>query len=226
MAFHNVRFPTTSGKGASYGTTGGATHNTAVISLDSGGEQRIQRWENPRRRFRVTYNIKRWSVLAELQAFIIARAGAAHSFRFKDWLDFTTAADHQSTPAFDDQEIGVGDGSETIFRLLKVYSDTAATKTRYIDLPVSGTVKVAFDGVEQLVGWSVNSATGEVTFTSAPGPGVVITAGCEFDVKVRFAEEVDKSIQLSIDDFDNGSVSGSLEVIEVINETQLHSEFP
>ncbi len=37
-----------------------------------------------------------------------------------------------------------------------------------------------------MTGWSVNTATGSVTFTTAPGAGVAITAGFEFDVPVRF----------------------------------------
>ena len=41
-------------------------------------------------------------------------------------------------------------------------------------------------GVVQMTGWSVNTTTGSVTFTTAPGAGVAITAGFEFDVPVRF----------------------------------------
>ena len=51
---------------------------------------------------------------------------------------------------------------------------------------MAGTVRVALNGVEQITGWSVNTATGSVTFTTAPGAGVAITAGFEFDVPVRF----------------------------------------
>jgi uncharacterized protein (TIGR02217 family) len=47
-------------------------------------------------------------------------------------------------------------------------------------------VRIALDGVEQPSGWSVNTTTGIVTFGSAPGAGVAVTAGFEFDVPVRF----------------------------------------
>ena len=40
--------------------------------------------------------------------------------------------------------------------------------------------------VEQPSGWSVDTATGVVTFSTAPGSGVAISAGFAFDVPVRF----------------------------------------
>jgi uncharacterized protein (TIGR02217 family) len=51
---------------------------------------------------------------------------------------------------------------------------------------VAGTVRIALDGVELASGWSVDATTGIVTFAAAPGAGVAITAGFEFDVPVRF----------------------------------------
>ena len=52
--------------------------------------------------------------------------------------------------------------------------------------PVAGTVRVARGGVEQASGWSVNTTTGIVTFDAAPNAGMLVTAGFEFDVPVRF----------------------------------------
>ena len=40
--------------------------------------------------------------------------------------------------------------------------------------------------MEQPSGWSVDTATGVVTFDSAPAEGVILTAGFSFDVPVRF----------------------------------------
>jgi uncharacterized protein (TIGR02217 family) len=51
---------------------------------------------------------------------------------------------------------------------------------------VDGVVRIALGGVEQLSGWSVDTTTGLVTFNTAPGAGVAIAAGFEFDVPVRF----------------------------------------
>ena len=48
---------------------------------------------------------------------------------------------------------------------------------RSIAKPVTGSVRVALAGVEQMSGWSVDTTTGLVTFAQAPGAGVAITAG-------------------------------------------------
>ena len=58
--------------------------------------------------------------------------------------------------------------------------------TRAITKPVAGTVTIALNGTPQASGWSVSTTTGLITFTTAPAPGVAITAGFEFDVPVRF----------------------------------------
>ncbi|WP_299361145.1 DUF2460 domain-containing protein [uncultured Paracoccus sp.] len=68
----------------------------------------------------------------------------------------------------------------------KRYASGAQSWTRAIAKPVAGTVRIALGGVEQPSGWSVDTATGVVTFAAAPGSGVAITAGFEFDVPVRF----------------------------------------
>ena len=73
---------------------------------------------------------------------------------------------------------------------MKRYASGAQSWTRAIAKPVTGTVRIALAGVEQPSGWSVDTATGVVTFSGAPGAGVAITAGFEFDVPVRFDTDV------------------------------------
>ncbi|MSU92040.1 TIGR02217 family protein, partial [Rhodobacteraceae bacterium 2CG4] len=82
--------------------------------------------------------------------------------------------------------IGTGDGTTTAFQLTKLYASGAQSWTRVITKPVTGTVRIALGGVEQPSGWTVDTTTGVVTFAAAPGAGVAITAGFEFDVPVRF----------------------------------------
>ena len=72
--------------------------------------------------------------------------GRAYSFRFKDWSDFSTAADGRSAPANTDCEVGVGDGSNRSFQLQKKYVSGSTTEYRVLSKPVSGTVVVALDG--------------------------------------------------------------------------------
>ena len=57
---------------------------------------------------------------------------------------------------------------------------------RTITKPVAGTVRVVLGMVEQMSGWTVDETTGLITFTTAPANGVIVRAGFEFDVPVRF----------------------------------------
>ena len=181
MAFHEVRFPDDISRGA----RGGPERRTQIVELASGDEERNASWSNSRRRFDVAYGIRRADDLAAVVAFFEARNGRLHGFRFKDWGDHKSCLP-SGTPSPTDQAIGTGDGATTAFQLAKRYASGGQTWVRTITKPVAGTVRVAFDGAEQLGGWTVDTTTGVVTFDTAPTAGVAITAGFEFDVPVRF----------------------------------------
>jgi uncharacterized protein (TIGR02217 family) len=123
--------------------------------------------------------------LAAVIALFEETGGPLHSFRFRDWSDFSSAASVAIAPAATDQELGTGDGTAAEFQLVKRYG-TLTPYLRKITKPVAGTVLVALDGIPQAVGWSVDNLTGRVSFLSPPDPGAVITAGFLFDVPVRF----------------------------------------
>ena len=181
MAFHEVRFPDNISRGA----RGGPERRTQIVELASGDEERNASWANSRRRYDVAYGIRRADDLAAVVAFFEARNGRLHGFRFKDWGDFKSCLPSQ-TPGATDQQVGIGDGTTTQFQLVKRYTSGAQSWTRGIAKPVTGSVRVALAGVEQVSGWSVDTTTGLVTFGSTPGAGVAITAGFAFDVPVRF----------------------------------------
>ena len=172
MAFHNVQFPTD----ISYDSAGGPEFSTEVIELGSGFEQRNQNWTYPRERWNVAYGIKSEPQLTLLIAFFYARRGRAYGFRFKNHDDYYVV----------EQEIGIGDGSTDEFQLIKTYQSGGYSIDRKISKPVSGTVAIYIDSVEQVSGWSVDNDTGLVTFGTPPDSGEVITADFEFDVPVRF----------------------------------------
>lgn len=221
MAFHDVRFPET----VAVGSRGGAGYRTNIVELaDSGAEERVARWSQPRARFDVSSGIKSKAQYAEVLTFYHARKGALHSFRFKNWRDFTSFSDHVSAPTFADQEIGVGTGSATQFQLTKKYTSGGIDQTVNITLPVAGTVKVALDGVEQTSGWTVDSTTGIVTFTSAPTAGQIITAGYEYDLACRFGKEADELLDTEWGEADNSRLP-SIPVLEVPSETPVQDEF-
>jgi len=181
MAFHEVRFPDNISRGA----RGGPERRTQIVELASGDEERNASWASSRRRYDVAYGIRRADDLATVVAFFEARNGRLHGFRYKDWADYKSSLPSQAV-APTDQQIGTGTGSLQTFQLAKRYTSGAQTWVRTITKPVTGTVRVALGMVEQLSGWTVDTTTGVITFTTAPAGGVIVRAGFEFDVPVRF----------------------------------------
>ncbi len=181
MAFHEVRFPDNISRGA----RGGPERRTQIVELASGDEERNASWANSRRRYDAAYGVRRADDLAAVVAFFEARNGRLYGFRWKDWGDYKSCLPSE-TPSATDQGIGTGDGTTTSYQLVKAYTSGAQTWIRTITKPMTGTVTVAVDGVEQASGWSVDTTTGQIIFATAPANSVAITAGFEFDVPVRF----------------------------------------
>ena len=181
MAFHEIRFPDNISRGA----RGGPERRTQVVELASGDEERNASWVNSRRRYDVAYGIRRSDDLAAVVAFFEARNGRLFGFRYKDWADYKSSLPSEAISQTD-QPIGTGTGSQKTFQLAKRYTSGAQTWVRTIAKPVTGTVRVALGAVEQTSGWTLDATTGVVTFTSAPSNGVIVRAGFEYDVAVRF----------------------------------------
>lgn len=206
MAFHEIRFPDSISRGAK----GGPERRTRIVELASGDEERNASWANSRRRYDISYGVRRADDLAAVVAFFEARNGRLHAFRFKDWSDYKSCLP-SAAPAPTDQIIGTGNGSTTTFALTKTYASGAQSWARAIIKPVAGTVTVSLNGVAQGSGWSVNTTTGIVTFTIPPTTGAVIRAGFEFDVPVRFDTD---ELPVTLDIERTGSIP-SIPLIEV-----------
>lgn len=207
MAFHEVRFPDNISRGA----RGGPERRTQVVELASGDEERNASWANSRRRYDVAYGIRRADDLAAVVAFFEARNGRLHGFRYKDWADYKSALPSQAITATD-QQIGTGTGSLQTFQLAKRYTSGAQTWVRTIAKPVSGTVRIALGMVEQMSGWTLDSTTGVITFTTAPANGVIVRAGFEFDVPVRFDSD---TLDVTLDFERLGSIT-SIPLLETL----------
>jgi uncharacterized protein (TIGR02217 family) len=208
MAFHEIRFPAN----LSFGALGGPERRTDIVTLANGHEERNTPWEHSRRRYDAGMGLRSLDDLETLIAFFEARRGPLHAFRWKDWADWKSARPSQATTALD-QRIGVGDAVATAFQLQKRYSSGAADYFRPIRKPVPGTVTVALADVPQVEGvdFTVDATTGTVTFITPPDIGVIVTAGFEFDVPVRF--DADR-IAVSVASFQAGEVP-DVPVIEV-----------
>lgn len=184
MSFSETQFPAD----ISYGSAGGPEFSTDVVITHSGHEQRNSNWSQARLRYNVAYGVKTKAQLEALITFFRARKGQAQGFRFKDWTDYEAIG----------QTIGTGDGTETEFQLVKHYSEGVNTHTRIITKPIAASVNIYVDSVLQASGYTLDSASGMVSFDSAPANGEVIQADFEFDVPVRFATD---RLSSSLDDY-------------------------
>lgn len=208
MAFHDVRFPAA----LSFGSVGGPERRTEIVALQNGFEERNSPWAQSRRRYDAGLGLRSLDDIETLIAFFEARAGQLHGFRWKDWADYKS-----SMPLADltgrDQLLGTGDGKVRAFQLVKRYASGASEYLRTISKPVSGTVVVALDGQAQspTTDVSVDHTTGIVSFATAPGAGVEVAAGFEFDVPVRF--DTDR-LAVSIASFRAGEVP-TVPVVEI-----------
>ncbi len=204
--FHEVQLP----QDISFGASGGPQFLTNVIEMASGYEQRNREWAEARNIYDIGMGLRSENDLGIMLSFFRARAGRAFGFRYKDWLDYKSNLPQQEITAID-QNLGVGDGVAVSFQLIKTYDSGGMSHIRDITKPVSDTVIIAFDGVLQNAGWAVDNITGMVTFDVAPLIGVAITAGFEFDVPVRFAEDF---LPITLESYQAGQIP-SISLIEV-----------
>ena len=207
MAFDNVRFPTA----ISRGSTGSAERRTDVVTTASGREERNARWANSKRKYNAGFGVKSLDDIQAVVAFFEERRGKLYAFRWKDFADFKSCAASAAVAATD-QVIGTGDGVTAAFQLVKKYGTGTRNYVRAINAPVSGTVRVAVNGVVTTL-FAVNVLTGMMTFNagSIPVIGAVVTAGFEFDVPVRFDTD---AITINLAHFAGGDIP-NIPLVEV-----------
>lgn len=175
MSFVEVRFPT----GISYGSVGGPNFNTDVVELGSGIRHRNAFWSLAEHRYDVAHGVRSRTDVITIRDFFYARMGKAIGFRYKDWGDYEGSG----------EPIGTGDASEDEFQLIKRYTSGGVNYDRTIKKPVASSETIYLAGVPQGSGYTLDTTTGIVTFSSPPGMGVAVTADFEFDVPVHFDQD-------------------------------------
>lgn len=183
MSFHDIRLPEKYSRGA----TGGPMFSTTVVTTDSGWEQRNENWADPLGEWEIGFLIRTPDDVQQILRFFYGRRGQAYGFRFKWWQDYRALQ----------QPLGTGNGTQTQFQLIRDYDDPVFPYRKSVTKPVDGTVIVYADGMVTS-GWTVDPATGLVTFTDPPADNAVLTADFEFDWPVRFKSDVQKSVYESI----------------------------
>ncbi|MEO0679024.1 MAG: DUF2460 domain-containing protein [Pseudomonadota bacterium] len=207
MAFLDLDFP----QDIAAGSVSTVSRRTEVVTTGAGFEERNSRWADSRRRFDVGLGLRTAADLSAVAALWEEARGRLNSFRFRDWTDYSSAV-LPATPGASDQRLGTGDGSSTAFQLRKRYG-TIAVYWRDVTKPVAGSVVVALDDVATGSGWSVNNATGVVTFATPPASGVKVSAGFLFDVPVRFEGD---ALSIDVAYFDGEDGVGSVPEIGLV----------
>jgi uncharacterized protein (TIGR02217 family) len=177
QAFDDVLFPIALGREAEVAPE----VSTAILTSAGGHEARSAAWAEARTRYDVGPGVRSEADIRELLAFYRGRQGPARAFRLRD--PFDDCSNDGGAPGAADQMIGTGDGETQGFALVKRYGDIARRITR----PVTGSVRVAVDGVETAA--FEMGAGGMMVLDTPPSAGAVVTAGFRFDVVVRFAED-------------------------------------
>jgi uncharacterized protein (TIGR02217 family) len=159
--------------------------NTRVQIAVSGAEFRAPFWNEPKLGFTLSYDPLNGRVspseYEKLMGFYLLMQGPANAFLFDPLCGAATYGTEGVT-------IGTGDTSETEFQLIHdwggYYSEDCA---RILASPVP---RIYLGGVLKATPthYSINMDTGLVTFVSAPGMGVVVTADFNHQYLVRFAE--------------------------------------
>lgn len=157
----------------SYNSIGAIRFETETTRVDSGYDQRNQRWDQPLMEYDVAYGVRTMEDLHDLKQFFYAMRGRLYSFKYFDRFDFNsqfvTAIEGRTIPSTTslDQALGTGDALVKAFQLQKLYKTkySGASLYRPIYKPKDGTVKVALAGVE-VTNWTCGYTTGSITFTT------------------------------------------------------------
>lgn len=177
MAFYEVQFP----QNITYGSSGGGSFLTHIVSTDAGWEYRSGQWARKRAKWNVAHGLKQpIDYKALISFFYSVGQGKLNGFRLKDWLDY--------------KDWGSGvilSNAKGHLQLAKVYTSpapivsgaTQPTYTRFIDKPVPATLTLPG-------GVTVDYTTG---LTTGATSGQTWTG--QFDTPARFdTDELDMSL--------------------------------
>ena len=196
MAFIEIEFP----RVLALMATGGPGFFTTINAGFSGYEQRNQNWSQSRAQYAVSFEHKPLPLWLAFESMFYAAKGMANGFRLWDPGDNSGTGQYQAT----------GDGHTKIFQLQKTYSFPLSQYQvirpvqklitsliqNYQGQYLTDTVTVYLNGATQahnagyIAGgggaYTLDATTGLITFASAPGAGVVITADFQYHIPVRF----------------------------------------
>lgn len=124
--------------------------------------------------------------------------GPMYSFRVRNWLDFEAGYEYTNSgwSLLDPMHFATGDGAETEFQLKRRYEGGSFVAYRKVskprndpDAPVKIYKKISGTWTLQTTGYTIDYATGIVTFSVAPANGIEIGWCGLYDLCCRFESE-------------------------------------
>jgi uncharacterized protein (TIGR02217 family) len=161
---------------------------TQIHEATSGKEFRLAYWTYPRWHYEISYNYLKDNPddlyeqntdtdLRTLEGFFLQMQGSLNPFLFFDPSDNTVQG----------QIIGTGNATQTQFQMVRTFGGfiepiQAPFGNPAINVYLNGTLQAA-------TSYSIGS-TGIITFNTAPGSGVVITADFSYNFTCRFEKDM------------------------------------
>jgi uncharacterized protein (TIGR02217 family) len=173
--------------GLAWSVTKSPTFQTRIQRAVSGRELRALDYPYPLWQFTLVFDFLRdnpaagFDELRTLMGFFMLCQGAFGTFLFQDPSDDRVSG----------QQIGTGDTLRTVFQLQRTMGETLPGGGFLEPILAPNVVSaVYFNGIIQdPAGYSVDSMTGLVTFNTAPGSGLIITADYSYYFRCRFVDD-------------------------------------
>ena len=173
--------------GLAWSVTKTPTFQTRIQRAVSGRELRALDYPYPLWQFTLIFDLLRdkptagYDELRTLMGFFMLCQGAYGTFLFQDPCDYQVTG----------QQIGVGNASTTVFQLQRAMG-ASLPGGGFLEPIVAPNVvdSIYLDGITQSPGtYSVDPHTGLVTFSTAPGSGLIITADYSYYFRCRFTDD-------------------------------------
>src|SRR5690349_10875261 len=182
----NTLFPKI--KGLAWNVVKTPTFSTEMQESLAGREVRLQNFQNPIWEYTLTYDYllndprvrdeNEQTPLETLVGFFLARGGQFDDFLLNE-SDLTGRLEDS---VYSGQPIGVGDGTTKSFQIVRNFGGFLEA----VQNPMNQTATVYLNGSAKTQGTDYTLANGVVTFATAPGVGVNITADFIMLHRVRF----------------------------------------
>jgi uncharacterized protein (TIGR02217 family) len=173
--------------GLAWSVTKTPTFQTRIQRAASGRELRALDYPYPLWQFALVFDFLRdnpaagYDELRSLMGFFMLCQGAFGTFLFQDPSDFQVTG----------QQIGIGNASAPVFQLQRAMGTTLPSGGFFEPITAPNVVGAIYlNGIIQNpANYSVDQSTGLVTFNTAPGSGLAITADFTYYFRCRFIED-------------------------------------